>query len=97
MQKEASQKLVRRNGHQLLLAAVSIILPAESNLAIGKGNDPMVGDGHAMCIASQVMKYVLRTAEGRFGVYDPVLAEQRTKKRTEGLCLRQRCENAGER
>ena len=75
MEKEAAQKLFRRYCHQLLFAAMRIILPAERDLAIGKGNDPMVGDGDAMCVAGQVMKDVLRAAERWLGIHDPVLAE----------------------
>jgi hypothetical protein len=75
MEKKAAQKLFRCHCHQLLFAAVRVILPAERDLAIGEGNDPVVGDGDTMCVAGQVMKNVLRTAERRFGVHDPVLAE----------------------
>jgi len=51
MEKKAAQKLFRCDGHQLLFAAMRIILPAEGDLAISEGNDPVVGDGHTMCIA----------------------------------------------
>ena len=83
MQEEAAQKLLRCHCHQLLFAAVRVILPAERDLAIGEVNNPMIGDGDAMRVAGQVMKNVLRAAERRLGVHDPVLAEERTKKRTE--------------
>src|SRR5450755_3622063 len=43
-------------GHQPLLAFVRIVLPAESNVAIDKVHDPVVGDGDAMRVACQVMK-----------------------------------------
>ena len=35
----------------------------------------MVGDGDAMGVAGQVLQDVLRAAEGRLGVDDPVLRE----------------------
>ena len=89
MQKKAPQKLFRRYCHELLFAAMGIILPAKSDLTIGEVYDPVIGDGDAMGVAGQIMKNVLRTTEGRFGVHDPVLAEERTKKRTEGPFLRQ--------
>jgi hypothetical protein len=41
-----------------------------------------------MGVAGQIMKNVQRTTEGRFGVHDPVLAEERTKKRMEGRFVR---------
>jgi hypothetical protein len=52
-----------------------IILPAKCDLAIGKGNDPMVGDSNAMCVAGQVMKDVLRASERRLGIHDPISVE----------------------
>jgi len=39
-------------------------------------------------VAGQIMKDVLRTAEGWFGVHDPVVPEERTKKGTECPFLR---------
>jgi hypothetical protein len=75
MQKKAAQKLFRRYYHELLFAAMRIILPAKRDLAIGKGNDPMIRDSNAMCVAGQVMKDVLRASERRLGIHDPILVE----------------------
>ncbi len=75
MEKKAAQELFRCHGHQFLLAAMRIILPAESDLAISERDNPVVGDSNAMCVAGQIMKNVLRAAERRLGVHDPVLAE----------------------
>jgi hypothetical protein len=88
MEEKAAQKLFRSHCHELLLAAVRVVLPTKGDSIIGKGNNPMVGDGHPMCIASQVMKNVLRTSERRFRVHDPILTEQRTKEGTEGPVVR---------
>ena len=54
------------------------IAPAKGDLAIGKGHQAMVGDGHAMGVAAQILEHVLGAAEGAFGVDHPVLAEQWT-------------------
>lgn len=75
MQEKAAQKLLRSHCHELLLAAVRVVLPPESDVAICEGNNPVVGDGNAMCVAGQIMKDVLRTSERRLGVHDPILAE----------------------
>ena len=75
MEKKTAQELFCGHCHELLLAAVRVIFPAESDLAIGEGNNPVVGNRNAMCVAGQVMKDVPRTSERRFGVHDPVLAE----------------------
>ena len=97
MEQEAAQELLRRHGHQLLFAAVGVILPAERHLTIGEINEPMIGDGDAMGVAGQIMKNVLRAAERRLGVHDPVLAEERAKKRTECPFLAQAAEVCPER
>ena len=94
MEKEAAQKLFCCDRHQLLFAAVSVIFPAERHLTIGEVDEPVIGDGNAMGVAGQVMKDVLRAAEWRFGVYDPVLAEERTKKRAEYRFLSKRLKTA---
>ena len=38
----------------------------------------MVGDGHAMSVAAQVLEHVLGAAKGALGVDHPILAEQWT-------------------
>jgi hypothetical protein len=35
----------------------------------------VVGDGHAMGVASQVVEYVLRSSEGWLGIGDPLLGK----------------------
>ena len=77
-------------------AATCIILPAKSNLAIGEGNNPMIGDGDPMGVSGQIMKDVLRTSERRLRVHDPILTEQRTKQGTERPFLRQWLKTAWE-
>jgi hypothetical protein len=41
---ESSQELIGGDGHDLLLAAVGIVLPAEGDAAIVEGYETMVGD-----------------------------------------------------
>ena len=53
---------------------VSRIAPTKSDLAIGKGDQAMVGDGHAMGVAAQILQHILGAAEGTFQVDDPVLS-----------------------
>jgi hypothetical protein len=33
-----------------------VVFPAESDLTIGKGHEPVVGNGNAMCVASQIVE-----------------------------------------
>ena len=39
----------------------------------------MVGDGDAVGIAAEILQHVLGSAEGWFGVDDPVFAEERAQ------------------
>src|SRR5947209_17481931 len=47
----------------------------------------MVGDGHAMGVAAEVLQNVLRTAERWFGIDDQIIAKQRPEPRCEDLGL----------
>jgi hypothetical protein len=43
----------------------------------------MIRDGHTMGVAGQIVQDVLRAAERRLGVHDPILAKERAEKRVE--------------
>jgi hypothetical protein len=36
----------------------------------------MVGDGHAMGVAAQILEHIFGATEGRFGVDHPILSEE---------------------
>ncbi len=36
----------------------------------------MIGDGHAMGVAAEILQHILGTTEGTFQVHDPVMSEQ---------------------
>jgi hypothetical protein len=73
---ESAQKLICRNGHNLLLTAVRIVFPAKRDSIVLKRNQSMVGDGDAVRIASEIVQNMLGTAEGWLGVDDPILAKE---------------------
>jgi hypothetical protein len=50
----------------------------------------MVGDGDAMRVAAEIVQDMLRAAEGRLGINDPVLLEQSAQKSCEVLLFAQR-------
>ena len=50
------------------------ITPAKSDLAIGEGDQAMVGDGHAMGVAAQILQHIFGATEGTFQVDHPVLS-----------------------
>ena len=58
---------------------MGIILPTESDLIALHGDQPVIGDGHAMRVSGQVVKYMLRSPERFFGIYHPVVTKQRAQ------------------
>ncbi len=72
VKQESAQELMGGNGHDLLLAAVSIVSPAEGDAIVLEGHETMVGDGDAMGIAGQVVENMLGAAEGWLGVGEEV-------------------------
>src|SRR6266571_7939276 len=96
MQQEAAQELIERQGHHFLFVVVSRVAPPKGDLAIGQRDQSMIGDGHAMGVAAQVVEHVLGTAEGWFGVDDPIFSKQRPQPGSEDLGLREQGQIAGE-
>jgi hypothetical protein len=66
VQQETPQELVDRQGSELLLIVVRGIAPAKSNLVILERDQAMVGDGHAMGVAAEIVQHVSGTTEGPF-------------------------------
>jgi hypothetical protein len=56
----------------------------------------MVGDGHAMGVPAEILEHIVGTAEGWFGVDDPVFSEQWSEPGSEDLGLREQSQIAGE-
>jgi len=96
VKQETPQELVARDGHQFLLIVIGGVAPAEGDLFIGQCDQAMVGDGDAMSIAAEILQDVLGSAEGWFGVDDPILAEERAQPGSEELGTGERCEFSGQ-
>jgi hypothetical protein len=60
----ATQELVRRYRHDLLLVAVCVVSPAERDQAVVEGDEAMVGDGDAVGISGQVVQNLFRSPKG---------------------------------
>src|ERR1039458_9460279 len=76
MEQEAAQELMNVQGHEPLLVAMRGVAPSEGDVAIGESNQPGVRNGDAMSIGTEITQHMFRSAEGRLGVDDPVVAEQ---------------------
>ena len=72
---------------RLLFVVVSGIAPAKSDLAIGKGDQAMIGDSHAMSVAAEILQHIFGATEGTFQVDHPVLSKQRPQPGSEDLGL----------
>ena len=84
VQEEAAQELMDEQSHQPLLVVVSGVSPAEGDVAVGESNQPVVGDGDAVGVGAEIAQHMFRPAERRFGVDDPVVAEQEPEPGGEG-------------
>ena len=59
--------------------------PAKGNLSVHQCEQAMVGDGDAVGIAAKILQDVFGSAEGWFGVDDPIFAEERTSQAAKNL------------
>ena len=73
------------DGHDLVLAAVGIVSPAEGDSLVFERHQAMVGDGDAMSVAGQIVENLVGTAEGRLGIDDPVLVAELREEVAEGV------------
>jgi hypothetical protein len=71
VKQEPSEELFGGHRYQPLLILVSVILPAESDLAVVKVHDPVVGNGDAVRVAGQIVKDMFRPSERSFGIDKP--------------------------
>ena len=61
-------------------------------LPSAESNQPVVGDGDAMGVGTEITQHMFGAAEGRLGVDDPVLTEQYPQPGGEGARFRKRQE-----
>ena len=76
--KESTDELVARDCHQTLFVAVSIIPPTERDIVAIEGNQSVIRDGDAVRVASEIPEDLLRSAECRLRINNPVLTKQRS-------------------
>ena len=75
---------------------MSRVPPAEGDLTFRKRDQAMVGDGHAMSVAAQILQHILGTSEGAFRVDHPVFSEQQAQPGSKGFELGERCQSSRE-
>ena len=72
VQEKATNELVGIKRHYFGFAVLPIVLPGKAHLAIGKRNQPTVGDGDAMRVAAEISQHLFGPAEWWLGIDDPV-------------------------
>src|SRR5262249_4677274 len=73
---KSPNELFGRHRHQPLFVAPRVIPPTECDVIAIECNQPVIGDRDAMCIASEIAKNLLGSAECRLRIHDPMLPEQ---------------------
>ncbi len=68
---------------------MSVVLPAEGDAILLAGDEAMVGDGDAVCVAGEIGEDMLGSAEGRPGVDDPLVRIELVQELAEALGLGQ--------
>lgn len=96
MQQEAAQELLGGQGHESFPVAVSGVAPAEGDVAVFECDESGVGDGHAMGISAEIAQRVFGSAEGAFGIDDPLVTIKGSQPGTKCARVVEICEAAVE-
>ncbi len=78
VEEKAGQELVgRREGHRLDAVPPGVVFPPEAHDALIQAHQPLVGDGHAVGVAPEILQHLFGTGEGPLGVDHPVVSTER--------------------
>ena len=72
MHKEPPDKFLGRNGHYFPLAAILVILPLESDAPAVNAQNPAVGDGYPVGVATEIIHNAGCVLKRRFAVNKPL-------------------------
>ena len=87
---ETVQKFLAGQRHGALLVVVCVIFPSEDHLGLVDRENAVVGNGHAVRIASQIMQDVFGSAKRWLGVNDPIFLKQGVQECRKGIFVGQR-------
>jgi len=74
-----------------------VVFPMEGDLAILGTDEAMIGNGHPMCIATQIIQNLLGATEGPLGIDHPLGIAQGREVSSKGFRIAQRLEDGEER
>lgn len=72
VEEEAPDELSDRTVHDAVCSATAVIFVAEGDVASLQREESAIRDGHAVGIAGEIFQDLLRGAEGRLGVNNPL-------------------------
>jgi len=78
------------------LIVVAIVSPSEFHFTAFDIDDPMIGDGHSVRVAADVIHHLLWSGEGGLSVDDPVHVSHRIEMTAESLRISQGLERSEE-
>ena len=96
MEQKPPDELVRREGHGFLLIVVAVVSPGEFHLVIFNVDDPMIGNGHSVSVAADIVHDLLRPSERWLGVDDPFNVSHRIEMTGESLRILERLKRSKE-
>ena len=73
MQEKAADELVCWQGHGLDAIALASVAEGKAHLTVVDIDDAVVGDGHAVGVAPEIVEHLLRSCHGALGIDHPRL------------------------
>jgi|HubBroStandDraft_4_1064222.scaffolds.fasta_scaffold74345_3 hypothetical protein len=71
VEQEATDELDRVEGHDLGAGVVRVVFPVKADMAVVQGAKPVIGDGDAMSVASEILEHASWSPQGRLYVNNP--------------------------
>ena len=71
VEQETADELDRIQGHDLGAGMVRVVFPFKADIAVLQGAKPVIGDGDAMSVASEILEHASWSTERRLDVNDP--------------------------
>ena len=94
VEQKSPDELVRRKGHGFLLIVITVVSPTKFHLALFDVDEPMIGNGHPVGVAADIVHHLLGSGERWLGVDDPFHVSCQIEMTGESLrileCLKQR-------
>jgi hypothetical protein len=94
MQQEATQEFIDGKSQKSLFILVSGVSPAERDLVIQEGNEPVIGNRNAMGVSAEIAQHLLGSAERRLAVDHPSGRVKLTDQTPKQFGLRQTAKQA---